>query len=287
VLDPPLDGHRTRQFPGIKAGTTGSSPGADGLGMSRWSLQKEAGWSFYNRLFSPDVAKEICLSETLYPPTRISVIQDPEVIAAQPLLPAYEAQAKGQSDLWSTPYAYVGDSQNVHRVISAPCSTFGMTASAGSGARAAGGADSAGTEALGAAVGLVVEAGTEAGALGVAVSQAVATSAAPSNRARIRWVVISPPRWFAAGDGWTVPVACSGQTWPTTSDPSTAARAIATAPQAPGSASGGRTVTRSVDNSADASVDATRSRSSSRWRGASNVRPAWETPPPITTRSTS
>lgn len=106
VLDPPLDGHRTRQFPGIRPGTTGSSPGADGLGMSRWSTKKDAAWSFFNRLYSPDVAKEICLSETLYPPTRISVLQDPEVIAAQPLLPAYEAQAKGQSDLWSTPYAY-------------------------------------------------------------------------------------------------------------------------------------------------------------------------------------
>ena len=86
--------------------TTGSTPGADGLGVSKFSAQQEASWSYFNRLYSPDVAKEICLSETLYPPTRISVLQDPEVIAAQPLLPAYEAQAKGQSDLWSTPYAY-------------------------------------------------------------------------------------------------------------------------------------------------------------------------------------
>jgi ABC-type glycerol-3-phosphate transport system substrate-binding protein len=105
-LDPPLEGHKTRQFPGIDPGTTGSSPGADGLGVSKFSAQQEASWSYFNRLYSPDVAKEICLSETLYPPTRLSVIQDPEVIEAQPLLPAYEAQAKGMSDLWSTPYNY-------------------------------------------------------------------------------------------------------------------------------------------------------------------------------------
>lgn len=108
ILEPglPAGTHGTRQFPGINPGTTGSSPGADGLGVSQFSVQQEAAWSFFNRLYSPDVAKEICLSETLYPPTRISVLQDPEVVAAQPLLPAYEAQAKGQSDLWSTPYAY-------------------------------------------------------------------------------------------------------------------------------------------------------------------------------------
>jgi ABC-type glycerol-3-phosphate transport system substrate-binding protein len=107
ILEPGLGAdHGTRQFPGIKPGTTGSSPGADGLGVGKWTRQEDACWSFFNRLYSPDVAKEICLSETLYPPTRLSIVQDPEVIAAQPLLPAYEAQAKGQSDLWSTPYAY-------------------------------------------------------------------------------------------------------------------------------------------------------------------------------------
>lgn len=106
VLDPPVEGHKNGPFPGIKPGTTGSSPGADGLGVSKFSVQQEACWSFFNRLYSPDVAKEISMSETRYPPTRISVIQDPEVIALQPLLPAYEAQSKGQVDLWSTPYTY-------------------------------------------------------------------------------------------------------------------------------------------------------------------------------------
>jgi ABC-type glycerol-3-phosphate transport system substrate-binding protein len=106
VLDPPVEGHRSGPFPGIDPGTTGSSPGADGLGVSKFSKQLEASWSFFNTLFSQPVAKEISMSETRYPPTRTSVIQDPEVVALQPLLPAYEAQSKGQVDLWSTPYAY-------------------------------------------------------------------------------------------------------------------------------------------------------------------------------------
>lgn len=106
VLDPPLEGLRNGPFPGIDPGTTGSSPGADGLGVSKFSKQQDASWSFFNRLFRADTAKEISMSETRYPPTRTSVITDPEVIALQPLLPAYEKQSKGQVDLWSTPYAY-------------------------------------------------------------------------------------------------------------------------------------------------------------------------------------
>jgi hypothetical protein len=34
------------------------------------------------------------------------VLADPAVIAAQPLLPAHAAQAKGVTNLWSTPYDY-------------------------------------------------------------------------------------------------------------------------------------------------------------------------------------
>jgi hypothetical protein len=34
------------------------------------------------------------------------VLANPDVIAAQYLIPAHVAQAKGASDLWSTPYSY-------------------------------------------------------------------------------------------------------------------------------------------------------------------------------------
>jgi ABC-type glycerol-3-phosphate transport system substrate-binding protein len=96
-----------RQFPGIESGKTGSAQGADGLGVNKWTQQADASWSYYNRLFSPDIALEISLHEPeLYPPTRNSVLADPKVVAAQPLLPAHAAQAKGVTNLWSTPYNY-------------------------------------------------------------------------------------------------------------------------------------------------------------------------------------
>jgi ABC-type glycerol-3-phosphate transport system substrate-binding protein len=96
-----------RQFPGIESGKTGSAQGADGLGVNKWTQQSEATWSFFNRLFSPDIALQVSLhTPELYPPTRNSVLADPAVIAAQPLLPAHAAQAKGVTNLWSTPYNY-------------------------------------------------------------------------------------------------------------------------------------------------------------------------------------
>jgi len=96
-----------RQFPGIKPGTTGSAQGADGTGVNKWTKQPEASWSYFNRLFTPDIALAISLHEPeLYPPTRNSVLADPKVIAAQPLIPAHTAQAKGVTNLWSTPYTY-------------------------------------------------------------------------------------------------------------------------------------------------------------------------------------
>ena len=96
-----------RQFPGIESGKTGSAQGADGTGVNKWTTQPEASWSYFNRLFTPDVALKISLAKPeLYPPTRNSTLADPAVIAAQPLLPAHAAQAKGATNLWSTPYNY-------------------------------------------------------------------------------------------------------------------------------------------------------------------------------------
>jgi ABC-type glycerol-3-phosphate transport system substrate-binding protein len=96
-----------RQFPGIESGKTGSAQGADGTGVNKWTKQPEASWSYFNRLFTPDIALAISLHEPeLYPPTRNSVLADAKVIAAQPLIPAHKAQAQGQTNLWSTPYNY-------------------------------------------------------------------------------------------------------------------------------------------------------------------------------------
>ena len=57
-------------------------------------------------------------------------------------------------------------------------------------------------------------------------------------------------------------------------------RRSTTAPHAPASASGGSSSTMSGGSCSRASADAARSRSSSRWIGRSNVSPAWLTPPP-------
>ena len=77
-----------RQFPGIKAGTTGSAQGADGTGVNKWTKQPDASWSYFNRLFTPDIALKISLHQPeLYPPTRLSVLANPEVQAAQYLIP--------------------------------------------------------------------------------------------------------------------------------------------------------------------------------------------------------
>jgi ABC-type glycerol-3-phosphate transport system substrate-binding protein len=113
VTEPPVDVLReqgklnVRQFPGIESGKTGSAQGADGLGVNKWTQQAEASWSFFNRLFSPDIALQVSLHEPeLYPPTRNSVLADPAVIEKQVLLPAHAAQSKGVTNLWSTPYDY-------------------------------------------------------------------------------------------------------------------------------------------------------------------------------------
>jgi ABC-type glycerol-3-phosphate transport system substrate-binding protein len=98
---------QVRQFPGIDPGTTGSAQGADGTGVNKWTKQPEASWSYFNRLFTPDIALKISLHEPeLFPPTRNSVLANPDVIKAQYLIPAHTAQAKGVTNLWSTPYNY-------------------------------------------------------------------------------------------------------------------------------------------------------------------------------------
>lgn len=95
-----------RQFPGIRSGTTGSVAVADGLGISRWSLQIDAASSFVRTTWGAKVAREAALSQNKYPVARKSVLADPEVMAAQPLLAAYRAQAQGETSGWAAPFRY-------------------------------------------------------------------------------------------------------------------------------------------------------------------------------------
>jgi hypothetical protein len=100
-----------RQHPGYKAGTTGSTGGPDGLGVSKFSKQQAACWSWARYNFSPAVEKQAATTVkdstgalVLYPPARTSVASDPDVIKAQPLQPVYALQNKGNTNPWSTPY---------------------------------------------------------------------------------------------------------------------------------------------------------------------------------------
>jgi hypothetical protein len=103
--------HGIRQHPGVAPGTSGSTGGPDGLGVSKYSKNVDACWSWSKRTFGKEVELAAATTVTdstgakvLYPVARTSVVADPAVIAAQPLQPLYQAQNKFQTDGWSTPY---------------------------------------------------------------------------------------------------------------------------------------------------------------------------------------
>ena len=88
--------HGVRQFPGIKPGTTGSVGGPGGSAVSKFSKNVDAGWSWMRAQFSADIAKAAALSDRHYPVARTSVITDPEVVKAIPLLAAYCPPVQGR-----------------------------------------------------------------------------------------------------------------------------------------------------------------------------------------------
>jgi ABC-type glycerol-3-phosphate transport system substrate-binding protein len=100
-----------RQHPGIDPGTTGSTGGADGLGVSKFSVQQDAAksWARYN--FGFDVTKAAATTVVdadgnplHYAVARLDVLELPEVQEALPLLEAYALQRQGSTALWPTPY---------------------------------------------------------------------------------------------------------------------------------------------------------------------------------------
>ncbi len=93
--------------PGIDPGTTGSVNGSDGLGLSKFSLQQPASSSYLATQFSPAVALQVALAPKHYPPTRTSVLNNPDVQTFDAaLVPVWAEQSKGSLALWSTPYDY-------------------------------------------------------------------------------------------------------------------------------------------------------------------------------------
>ena len=100
-----------RQHPGVRPGTTGSTGGSDGLGISKFSRQKEACQSWSRVNFGFDVTKAAAATVTdadgnlvRFPVARTDVLALPEVQEAIPLLGAFAAQRKGSTALWPTPY---------------------------------------------------------------------------------------------------------------------------------------------------------------------------------------
>ncbi len=96
-----------KAMPGMATGTTGTVNGDDGIGISKFSGNQDACKSYMLYTFNHDVAKEICLATPeLYPPTRLSILDDPDVQAANKNLIFLKGQAAGSEDLWSAPYDY-------------------------------------------------------------------------------------------------------------------------------------------------------------------------------------
>jgi len=103
--------HGVRQHPGYRPGTTGSTGGPDGLGVSKFSKNPDACLSWAKRTFGAEVGlaaattvKDSTGALVLYSVARKSIAANPDVIKLQPLQPVYTLQNKGQTNPWSTPY---------------------------------------------------------------------------------------------------------------------------------------------------------------------------------------
>ncbi|HVA85605.1 MAG TPA: extracellular solute-binding protein, partial [Candidatus Saccharimonadales bacterium] len=96
-------------MPGMKAGTTGSVNGDDGLGISKFSAQQDASKSFLQTMYSIPVAKQIAVATPeIYGSPRISLQNYPPLVAIEtnPTAQVIAAQSAGPSSLWSAPYNY-------------------------------------------------------------------------------------------------------------------------------------------------------------------------------------
>jgi len=91
--------------PGLVAGSTGTVNGSDGLGLSKFSVQQDAAKSYLVTQFSQPVALQVALSPNRYPPTRTSVLNDPQVQKQDAdLVPVWAVQSQGGMNRYGTPY---------------------------------------------------------------------------------------------------------------------------------------------------------------------------------------
>ena len=97
-------------LPGITPGTSGSINGYEGLGINKFSTNKEAAYDFLLYMSGVDFQKELAIKgdpEGVIPSCRVSVLNDPEVIKAYPISPTIGAQGAFAIGRYGAPYDWV------------------------------------------------------------------------------------------------------------------------------------------------------------------------------------
>ena len=85
-------------MPGITAGTSGSVIVAEGLGINKFSRNRDAALSFVKYTTGTEFQKQMVLGKAgqVLPSSRLSVSKDPEVAAGFPLAATLAEQASAQ-----------------------------------------------------------------------------------------------------------------------------------------------------------------------------------------------
>ncbi len=95
-------------MPGVEAGTTGSIIVTEGWGVGAFSTKQEAAASFLSFItgpeYQPKMLDEVAGPGTLLPPSRLSVLNDPAVVAKFPFTKILATQAQGQLQWPGVPY---------------------------------------------------------------------------------------------------------------------------------------------------------------------------------------
>jgi multiple sugar transport system substrate-binding protein len=93
----------TSLMPGCKDGKTGSVNGFECFGVNKFSKNPDAAISFLKELTSPEAQKTMGLARR-YPPSRLSVLGDPDVVAALTVAPLLVEQGQSPASRPGTPY---------------------------------------------------------------------------------------------------------------------------------------------------------------------------------------
>lgn len=89
--------------PGVNPGNSGSVNGFEGLGINKFSQQKEAALHFLEFVTGPVYQLEMNLAGTL-PSSNSGVLDNPDVEAVYPVGPTIAAQGQGNLDRYASPF---------------------------------------------------------------------------------------------------------------------------------------------------------------------------------------